>query len=212
MSKRKSKKSKNTMLIVFLVITFIIAIALLLYFFLWKENYGEIRENMTEGGQGKGYEKQCMDADNYRCKENLTCADINQGKGTCKCKSNETHFSELSDEQKKFFKDECISNSNLNVYNNDLGTKDGCDFISGVWDGKKCLQSGKCEEKEEFAKRTDIKICETDACGTNNNKKGEQDENWVYNGNNTMMCGEMVYWMIKNQPMLQTSKNGKKVL
>ena len=54
MSKRKSKKSKNTMLIVFLVITFIIAIALLLYFFLWKENYGEIRENMTEEGQGKG--------------------------------------------------------------------------------------------------------------------------------------------------------------
>ena len=134
MSKRKSKKSKNTMLIVFLVITFIIAIALLLYFFLWKENYGEIRENMSEEGEGKGYEQQCMDADNYRCKEKLTCVDKNeQGKGTCKCKNNETHISELSDEQKKFFeRTECISNADLDIYNNDLGTKDGCDFISGV--------------------------------------------------------------------------------
>ena len=37
MSKRKSKKSKNTTLIVFFSDNFIIAIALLLYFFLWKE-------------------------------------------------------------------------------------------------------------------------------------------------------------------------------
>ena len=160
MSKRKSKKSKNTMLIVFLVITFIIAIALLLYFFLWKENYGEIRENMSEEGEGKGYEQQCMDADNYRCKEKLTCVDKNeQGKGTCKCKNNETHISELSDEQKKFFeRTECISNADLDIYNNDLGTKDGCDFISGVWDGSKCLPpvSKICKNNEtHFSKLTD---------------------------------------------------------
>ena len=144
MSKRKSKKSKNTMLIVFLVITFIIAIALLLYFFLWKENYGEIRENMTEGGQGKGYEQQCMDADNYRCKENLTCADKKQGKGTCKCKNNETHFSELTEEQKKFFKgDVCIPKNALD----DLGTKDGCkNLFDGEWDGSKCLPPCKNNE------------------------------------------------------------------
>lgn len=148
MSKRKSKKSKNTMLIVFLVITFIIAIALLLYFFLWKENYGEIRENMSEKGEGKGYGQKCMD-DNYRCKESLTCSDKNeQGKGTCKCKNNETHFSELTDEEKPFFNegDECIPKQVLT----DLGEQGGCEQIfSGVWDGSKCLPS-------------DSKICKSD--------------------------------------------------
>ena len=146
------------MLIVFLVITFIIAIALLLYFFLWKENYGEIRENMTEGGQGKGYEQKCMDADNYRCKENLTCADKNkQGKGTCKCKNNETPFSELTDEQKKFFQgDVCIPKNALK----DLGTEDGCKQIfNGVWDDSKCFPPGTkiaSEQEEQISPSNDI--------------------------------------------------------
>ena len=187
MSKRKSKKSKNTMLIVFLVITFIIAIALLLYFFLWKENYGEIRENMTTGGQGKGYEEKCKD----NCKEYLTCANKDeQGKGICKCKGDKTHISELTDErrkmfgrgtecisnfylpinkcksnkthiskltneeQKQFFKGtECISNADLDIYNNDLGTKEGCNSLDGVWDGSKCLPPGS---KIRKAKKDDF--------------------------------------------------------
>lgn len=138
MSKRKNKKSKNTMLIVFLVITFIIAIALLLYFFLWKENYGEIRENMTDGGQGKGYDQQCNT--DKKCKGNLTCTGIKQGKGTCKCKPGNIHFSELTEEQKPFFKgDVCIPKNDLE----DLGEQGGCEEIfNGTWDGSKCLPPG----------------------------------------------------------------------
>lgn len=126
------------MLIVFLVITFIIAIALLLYFFLWKENYGEIRENMTDGGQGKGYDQKCNT--DKKCKGNLTCTDIKQGKGTCKCKPGNIHFSELTDEQKKFFKGGvCIPKNALE----DLSDKDGCEKIfNGVWYDKKCLPPG----------------------------------------------------------------------
>ena len=85
------------------MITFIIAIALLLYFFLWKENYGEIRENMTEGGQGKGYRESC-NKDNL-CKKDLICANKDkQGKGTYQCKSNKTHISELTNDQKQFLR------------------------------------------------------------------------------------------------------------
>lgn len=146
MSKRKSKKSKNTTLIVFLVITFIIAIALLLYFFLWKENYGEISENMTTGGQGKGYEEKCMDAGNYKCKGNFTCAAKDeQGKGRCKCPENKTHFSELTKDQKQFFnEDECIPKNALD----DLGEQEGCEqLFDGTWatnpendDDAKCVK------------------------------------------------------------------------
>ena len=147
MSKRKSKKSKNTTLIVFLVITFTIAIALLLYFLLRKENFiGELllpsdspdnsSKNMTED-QGKG----CTI--DYDCKGNLKCMDESSftGKGTCKCGYGTTKYEKLTSlKAKKFFKGmECVSKKDLDSYNK--GTQKDCESIGGVWDGSECTKS-----------------------------------------------------------------------
>ena len=195
MSKRKSKKSKNTTLIVFLVITFIIAIALLLYFLLWKENYGEIRENMTSGGHGKGYGQPCTDADNYRCKDIFTCADKKQGKGTCKCKDpSDTHFSQLTDEEaKKFFKGkECIPEMDLGIYKDNSYYQQGCESISGVWDGseQKCLPPGTPQKPENpeilshtcYPLKGNYDKCK-ECCRTHVGADGADQVHWMSGGN-----------------------------
>lgn len=65
MSKRKSKKSKNTTLIVFLVITIVLVIALLLYFLLQKRDNFSVKENyQSSKGGNSGDSEDSEDTEN----------------------------------------------------------------------------------------------------------------------------------------------------